>query len=141
MSIARALPALLAAFLAARPAPAVARFEDDPLEVSLQELTSVDYKRGEKLPDEIAKLDGKKVTIEGYMALGTIEGVEKFELVPEPCECGRSKVQHFVDVTMEKGTTSYRPGRIQLVGTLEVGEVEEDGFVVSVYRLRIESID
>ena len=114
---------------------------DDPIEVSIQELTSVEYKRGEELPAEIRKLDGKKVTIDGYMALGTIEGVSKFELVPEPCECGRSKVQHFVDVTMEKGTVSYRPGRVQLVGTLEVGEVEEDGFVVSVYRLRIESID
>jgi len=141
MPTARALAALLLAFLVPHPAAALARIGDDPIEVSIQELTSVEYKRGEELPAEIRKLDGKKVTIDGYMALGTIEGVSKFELVPEPCECGRSKVQHFVDVTMEKGTVSYRPGRVQLVGTLEVGEVEEDGFVVSVYRLRIESID
>ena len=75
------------------------------------------------------------------MGVGTLEGVDSFELLPEACECGRSKIQHFVDVTLTEGLTSYRPGRITIEGTFSVGEVEEDGFVVSMYRLTITSLD
>lgn len=134
----------LAAGLAA--APAVDAFVEDPIpdeptEVSIEKLTSIEYRPGEDLPDDIAELDGKTVSIEGYMAIGTLEGVEKFELVPEPCECGRSKVQHFIDVTITEGTTTFKPGRIILEGKFSVSEVEEDGFVVSLYRLEIKSLD
>ncbi|MDA1266833.1 MAG: hypothetical protein O2816_17270 [Planctomycetota bacterium] len=119
---------------------------DDPIpdkavEVNIEKLTSVDYREGEDLPDEITELDGKLIEIEGYMAIGTLEGVEKFELVPEACECGRSKVQHFIDVSITEGTTTFKPGRIILKGKFSVGEVEEDGFVVSLYRLEIVSLD
>jgi hypothetical protein len=114
---------------------------EEAVEVSIEKLTSIEYRPGQELPDEIAELDGKTVTIEGYMAIGTLEGVQKFELVPEPCECGRSKVQHFIDVTLTEGTTTFTPGRIELEGKLSVSEVEEDGFVVSLYRLEIKSLD
>ena len=125
------------------PTPIVA---DDPLpdeikEVNIEWLTSLDYREGQELPDEYLELDGKMVEIEGYMAIGTLEGIEKFELVPEPCECGRSKVQHFIDVSMTEGTTTFKPGRIILKGKFSVGEVEEDGFVVSLFRLEITSLD
>lgn len=128
--------ALLAGLLALAAAPV-----DDPVEVSIAKLTSVEYKPGDDLPQEITDLDGQEISLEGYMALGTIEGVDHFELVPEPCECGRSKVQHFIDVKIEQGNVSYRPGRITLVGTFDVGEEVEDGFVVSLYRLKIRSLD
>jgi len=119
---------------------------DDPLPdeavvVSIEKLTSVEYKRGRALPEDIAGLDGKVVEIEGYMAIGAPEGVENFELVPEPCECGRSKVQHFIDVTLTEGLTTFKPGRIVLRGKFSVGEVKEDGFVTSLYRLEVTALD
>ena len=114
---------------------------DDAVVVSIERLTSVEYKRGRALPEEILELDGKAVEIEGYMAIGTLEGVESFELVPEPCECGRSKVQHFIDVTLTEGLTTFKPGRIVLRGKFSVGEVKEDGFVTSLYRLKVTALD
>lgn len=133
---------LTAALLAAAaPAAVLSPGDDEVVEVSIAKLTSISYQKGGELPEDIRELDGKRVRIEGYMAIGTLEGVSKFELVPEPCECGRSKVQHFVDVTLTEGKTTYRPGRITLEGKLSVGEVEEDGFVVSLYRLTIKSLD
>ena len=114
---------------------------DDIQEVNITKLTSVNYRKGKPLPADIQNLDGKRVRIEGYMALGTLEGVDSFEFVPESCECGRSKVQHFIDVTIEEGLTTFRPGRITLEGVFSVGEKEEDGFVVSLYRLTIRSLD
>ena len=96
---------------------------------------------GKKLPSWVRDLDGKRIKIEGYMALGTLEGVKTFELVPEACECGRAKVQHFIDVTLEEGLTTFRPGRIELEGVFRAGALEEDGFVVSIFRLEIQSLD
>jgi len=135
------LVGLCGSFLPAQNTGRVLIADDDAQEVSISKLTSVNYRKGKPLPDEVQGLDGQLVRIEGYMALGTLEGVDSFELVPESCECGRSKVQHFIDVTIEEGLTTFRPGRITLEGVLSVGEVEEDGFVVSLYRLTIRSLD
>ena len=106
---------------------------DEAVVVSIEMLTSVEYRRGKELPEDIQDLDGKTIEIEGYMAIGTLEGIEKFELVPEPCECGRSKVNHFIDVTLTEGRTTFKPGRFTVRGKFSVGEVEEDGYVVSLY--------
>lgn len=114
--------------------------DDDPIEVNINWLTNLEYKPGMKLPDEILALNGKKIKLEGYMAIGTLEGAESFEFVPESCECGRSKVQHFIDVTLTDDMATFTPGRITLVGTFSVGEVKEDGFVTSLFRLEVERL-
>lgn len=104
--------------------------------ISLLQLRDARYRAGQPLEDWIVELDGKYVAIEGYMALGTLEGLTRFELVPEECECGGSKVNHFVEVTLTEDVTRYKAGRFYMRGVFSAGEVEEDGFVVSVYRLR-----
>ncbi|MBL6722312.1 MAG: hypothetical protein ISQ08_12960 [Planctomycetes bacterium] len=113
---------------------------EEPIDVSIDWLTSLDYRRGMRLPDEILALDGQEVRISGYMAIGTLEGADVFELVPESCECGRSKVQHFIEVTLSEDRVRFMPGRIELTGKFSVGEVEEDGFVVSLYRLEVKAL-
>ena len=134
------LPALLAgAVLCGGAGPVVD--DDETVTVEIAKLTSIEYRRGKGLPADIQELDGKRIRIEGYMGIGTLEGVESFELVPEACECGRSKVQHFIDVTLTEGLTVYRPERITIGGTFSAGEVEEDGFVVSLYRMTITSLE
>ena len=123
----------------ATPAP-VPTFEDPVIELSLLDLMSIEYRPGKKLPSWVRALDGRTVRIEGYMALGTPEGVDKFELVWDSCGCGQSNVNHFIEVTLTEDTTSFDPDIIWVEGTLSVGEVREDGFVVSLFRLETKSI-
>ena len=121
--------------------PAAAPAAQDPvIELSLLDLMSLDYRPGKKLPAWVLALDGRRVRIEGYMALGTLEGVEKFELVWDSCGCGQSKVHHFVEVSLTDETTTFDPDIIWVEGQFSVGEVREDGFVVSLFRLKTESV-
>jgi len=122
-------------------APAAAPAAEDPvIELSLLDLMSIDYQPGKELPAWVRSLDGRRVRIEGYMALGTPEGVDKFELVWDSCGCGQSNVNHFIEVSLTEETTSFDPDIIWVEGTFSVGEIREDGFVVSLFRLKTESI-
>ena len=129
----------LGASAAARPsAPPVA--EDPVYELSLLDLMSIDYRPGKKLPTWVYALDGHRVRVEGYMALGTPEGLEKFELVWDSCGCGQSIVNHFIEVTLTEETTAFNPDIIFVEGVFTVGEIREDGFVVSLFRLKAPTI-
>lgn len=114
---------------------------EEALPLTIETLTSIDWRKGDELPEEITKYDGKLVKISGYMATGTELDATEFELVPQNCECGKSKVNHFVKVIIEDGGAEFDPARVQFTGRLEIGEEEEDGFVTSLYRLTIESFD
>ena len=121
--------------------PATAPTAEDPvIELSLLDLMTLDYRPGGKLPAWVRALDGSRVRMEGYMALGTPEGNEKFELVWDSCGCGQSKVHHFVEVSLTEETTTFEPDIIWVEGTFSVGEIREDGFVVSLFRLKTESL-
>lgn len=114
--------------------------DEEVVEVSILRLKNLRYRQGRPLPAWVQKLDGKRVSIWGYMAVGTLEGLPKFELVPESCECGRSKLNHFVDVTLTDDQTRFIPGRITLEGTFYASELEEDGFVTSLFRLTTDAL-
>ena len=122
-------------------APAVA-VDDDPIEVDLLYLTTIEYEEGTPLPAEIRELDGKKVFIWGWMSTDTLEGTTEFLLITDQCGCdGPPKLQHFVDVNMGDRVIGYRPEKIKVTGTFSVGELVEDDFVVSIYRLEAEDIE
>ncbi len=115
--------------------------DDEAPEIRLSDLMEVEYKRGKALPAEITAYEGQTVKITGLMALGTPEGEETFQLVNDACGCGQSKVQHFVEVTMPEGDlTQYTPEEITVTGVFEASEKFEDGFVVSVWRLKATKI-
>ena len=114
--------------------------DGEVIEVSILALKNARYRQGRPLPRWIQKPHGKRVRIWGFMAIGTLEGLENFELVPESCECGRSRVNHFVDVSLTEGHTRFIPGRITLQGTFYASEQETDGFVTSLYRLSTPSL-
>lgn len=122
------------------PKPAPKPTEKVEATLSLLQLRDARYRRGEPLEDWILALEDKYVAIEGYMALGTLEGLTRFEFVPEECECGGSKVNHFVEVSLTEDVTRYKAGRFYMRGYFSASEVEEDGFVVSVYRLRAHAL-
>ncbi len=113
----------------------------DAIEVSLQKLMSIEWEPGDDIPEDVSVYDGQRVEVSGFMRNGTTEGQSWFDLTNDSCGCGTGKVQHFVRVTIEKGTTSFTPAELTLVGTFEVSEKEdEDGFVESLYRLKIETL-
>lgn len=116
--------------------------EEASVLVTIEFLTSIEWRRGDDVPQEVMDFDGKRIKIAGYMAVGTPLGSDTFELVPQSCECGRSKLHHFVHVTIGEGGASFDPGRRQFEGTLSIGEEEDDdGFVTSLYRLTVDTFD
>jgi hypothetical protein len=126
----------------ARPQLALALDDDDePIEVDLIELTLIDWQPGKEVPEKIKKLDGKHIRIKGLMAMGTVEGVDTFNLVTSGCSCGTTKLQHFVKVTLADDVTQFTPDELTLTGVFSVGEEEEDGFVTSLYRLKDAAIE
>ena len=121
--------------------PAAAPAAEDPvIELTLLDLMSIDYRPGKRLPAWVRALDGRRVRIEGYMALGTPEGMDKFELVWDSCGCGQSNVNHFIKVTLTDETTTFDPDIIFVEGELSVGEIREDGFVISLFRLKAQTV-
>lgn len=111
--------------------------EDQRIKISIEELKNLEWRAGMKLPEAILALNERAVEIEGYMNLGTPEGVETFQLVADSCGCdGRGNPHHFIEVTLDGDVTTFNPDLITVHGTFEVGEVVEDGFVISLFRLK-----
>ena len=123
-------------------APHAAAEEEEPLELTLEQLIDARYVPGEDLdPDIVDEYDGQRVSITGLMALGTLEGQEDFELVSDACGCGQSKVNHFVKVLLVDDLTRFMPDEITVTGKFEASEeLDEDGWVTSVWRLTADSI-
>lgn len=94
------------------------------------------------IPDAIKALHGKQVMVAGYMMPIDFEdgGTNEFVLtrqVPSCFYCVPPQLNDWVEVKMKDGKrVPYVPdGLIELYGTIEVGEMQEDGFVVNMYRM------
>ena len=132
-----ALASVLVLALAFAPAP-------DPEKVTFGTLAGFDWKAGDKLPDDVTKLDQKTVTISGYMRReddGAGE-TEYFMLINDACGCqGTPKMNEIVFCTMPEGEpTEILPGIVHVTGTLYVGEVSEDKAVVALYQHDVDKI-
>lgn len=123
--------------------------------LEISELASFDYytpPAGEELPpearadyqipDRIKRLDGQKVSITGFMMPVRVDGegyVDEFALNGNYDMCfygAPSQLNQWVHIKMQPGAKakfSHNPTNVS--GTLEVGELKENGTVVSLYRL------
>lgn len=121
----------------------VAAVQDETPELDLVELMNLSWREGKRLPKRYRNLDGLTVRVQGYMALGTPEGIESFQLTSDACGCaGQIELTHFVEVTLTDDLTSYRADYLDLTGTMSVGiEYDEDGFATSLFRLEIERVE
>ena len=114
--------------------PASAAPEDEELE--FETLMGFEYEQGKPLPDNIKKYDGKEIVIKGYMDTYTQENSREFYLMSASCACdGEVKLNHFIDVRLDDQVVGYRPGLITVRGKFIVKEVEEDGFIVSLFQI------
>ena len=102
----------------------------------------------DSFPKEIQALDGRKVQLAGFMIAVDFKDkqVEDFMLCRFPPGCcfgGIPLFDEWVDCTPTYAEKrDWSPFEMILVdGTLEVGEVmDEDGFALSIYRMRVEDI-
>jgi len=100
-----------------------------------------------ELPSDVAELDGELIAIEGFMNPLAFdrEGVSQFALVNDPLNCcfgATPSMNHWIDVTLPEGerTAFYSLDPVAVYGRLEVGEAFEDGFVVSLFRMRADHV-
>ena len=116
----------------------------EPPALGFDVLAGFDYKEGMKLPAEITKHHKKKVRVGGFMKTedGSEGDVEFFILVNDACGCeGTPKLNEMVFCAMPEGeTVKIKPGIADVIGTLYVEEEEEDGVVISLYTLDVESV-
>lgn len=111
------------------------------VQLAWRKIGGFDYKEDRPLPTEIQQLDGKNAGVIGYMlTLGETENIEELLLVESLWGCcfGSTPGMHqTVLVKLKPGTsTNYSASPILVLGELEVGEEKEDGYVMSVYRLK-----
>jgi hypothetical protein len=124
---------------------AFAPLADEPIAVDFASLSDFEYVEGMQLPAHVTKLDKKRVRISGFMARENPgDGpVEYFLLINDACGCeGTPFLNEVLFCAMPEGErTEIRPGNSTVVGTLYVGEIEEDGYVVALYCLDVDRIE
>jgi hypothetical protein len=112
--------------------------------VAWSTLGGFEYSEGMKLPDAVTKLNGKKVALAGYMmTLDEVENIREFLIVESLWSCCFGvppNVNQVILIKIEgRRGTEYSSLPVMIAGTLDVGEKIEDGFVTSVYRLKVDS--
>ncbi len=145
------------------PEPEPEREEDGPVEIGFRDLSLIDYDvdamldfmlfpdeyEGEdvadlEFPKEILRLEGKEVSLVGYMIPGRIEkggNVRDFMLVRDLLGCcfgGAPMPDEWVDVIVAEDAKAeyraYMPMRV--TGKLTLGgDQDEAGFALGVYRI------
>ena len=116
----------------------------DPVRTSFAVLAGFDWTAGMKLPDEVTKLDSKKVQVGGFM-MREIPGsgpVAQFLLINDACGCtGTPKMNEIIFCAMPDGTTTeIKNGVVQVTGTLYVGEQKEEDEVIAIYVMDVDTI-
>ena len=116
----------------------------DPIRTSFAVLAGFDWTAGMKLPDEVTKLDSKKVQLGGFMMRETPGSgpVAQFLLINDACGCtGTPKMNEIVFCAMPDGTTTeIKNGVVQVTGTLYVGEQKEEDEVIAIYVMDVDTI-
>lgn len=99
------------------------------------------------VPEQFRKLDNKKVALEGQMyAPGSSSNeITDFQLVYSIAKCcfgGPPRVQERVFARAPAGkTVQYYGGMARVIGTLHVQPVKQEGKIVSVFTMDVESTE
>ena len=105
------------------------------------------YKEHMPLPDSVMKLKGMRVGLSGYMmTLEEVEDIHEFVLVESIWACCFGTLPEVHQVILatipdDKHGVEYTLSPILICGELDVGEIVEDGFVTSLYRMRVEHFE
>jgi hypothetical protein len=103
-------------------------------------------KTAEQIPDTVKKFDQKRVAVKGFMLPLKVEGGKVTELLlmrdqSMCCYGAVPKINEWVSIKMVGG--GVRPimdQAITMFGTLHVGEMRENGYLVGIYRMEGEKM-
>jgi hypothetical protein len=93
------------------------------------------------LSDRVRELEGKRVSLVGYMHPGvaSARGIHEFVLLRnKECKFGPGgQADHLAQVYLRKGeTTNFTPGAVKVEGTLRIEPFQgPDGNTWSIYRM------
>lgn len=125
----------------------VAPKDGSALVIAIKELGNFDYDadKGGNIPEDIKKLNGTKIRVQGFMIpLDQADNISHFSLVPSLFACcfGQPpQIQHQIVVSTPKGkAVGYYPDEIVCEGTLKVEEKKDDGYIVSVFEMDVQSV-
>lgn len=114
---------------------------------SIKELGNFEYDpdKGGNIPEDVKALNGVKVQVHGFMIpLDQADQINHFSLVPSLFICcfgGQAQIQHQIVVHTPKGKAiGYFPDEIVCEGILRVEEKKDDGYIVSVFELDVQSV-
>ncbi|MGE0143678.1 MAG: hypothetical protein AB7I19_11160 [Planctomycetota bacterium] len=117
---------------------------DDPTEIDFASLSDFTWVQGMKLPEHVTKWNEKKVRISGFMERdgAGVGPVDYFMLINDSCGCeGTPMMNEIIFCDMPPGQqTDILPGVVTIEGKLFVGEVEEDGVVLSIYNFDVDRV-
>ncbi len=112
-----------------------------PLKLKFDTLGKWQYIEGKtSIPENVKQLDGKWVELTGFMMpINESEHITRFILIQSLWGCcfGQTPaVNHIVLVEMKSGkTVDFYPDPVRVIGKLSVGEIREEGTLVSIYRV------
>jgi len=125
----------------------VAPKDGSALALGIKELGNFDYDadKGGNIPQDVKDLSGHKIRVQGFMIpLDQADNISHFALVPSLFACcfGQPpQIQHQIVVHTPKGkAVSYFPDEIVCEGTLKVEEKKDDGYIVSVFEMDVQSV-
>ena len=125
----------------------VAPKQGEVYSIAIKELGNFDYDpdKGGNIPEDVKQLSGSKIRVQGFMIpLDQADNISHFSLVPSLFACcfGQPpQIQHQIVVHTPKGkAVSYFPDEIVCEGTLKVEEKKDDGYIVSVFEMDVQSV-
>jgi hypothetical protein len=115
--------------------------------LAIKELGNFEYDadKGGNIPEDVKRLTGSRIRVQGFMIpLDQADNISHFALVPSLFACcfGQPpQIQHQIVVHCPKGkAVSYFPDEIACEGTLKVEEKKDDGYIVSVFEMEVNSV-
>jgi len=112
----------------------------EPEKLPFLELGSFPYEERMVLPPEVMRWKDREVVVTGFMnPMNQTRNIGQFLLVKDRASCCFGKLpqmNHFIDVTLREGeVVHYTKEPVTIKGTLQIGEVWEEDWLLAVYRM------
>src|SRR5688500_5766222 len=117
------------------------------LSLQIKDLGNFEYDadKGGNIPADVMALNGATVRVNGFMIpIDQAENITSFALVPSLFACcfrQPPQVQHTVICNAPQGkAVGYYPDELVVEGKLKVEEKKDEGFIVSVFEIDVNSV-
>jgi hypothetical protein len=114
---------------------------DDILGPATNDVAAVAAKTDAQIPETVKAFDKQRVAVRGFMLPLKVEGglVSEFLVMKDQSMCCYGtvpKINEWISVKMaEKGVRPFMDQPAIFLGTLHVGEMRENGYLVGIYRM------